>query len=156
MTEKVEVAFLLDPDVAQHEISVASYMGGVVQLTGQVDSQEEKSKAIKVASKVSGVRQVLDDIRVGGPWKEKSDSEILQGVRREFWWSPYVSNDRVWVAVNQGVVTLAGVVDSFEARRAATINAFEGGAKRVHNYLKVTKGPDYYRPVFSEGLRGEG
>jgi hyperosmotically inducible protein len=39
---------------------------GVVQLSGFADSKEQAARAVEAAKKVSGVREVKDDIRVRG------------------------------------------------------------------------------------------
>lgn len=149
LTEKVEIAFLLDPDVDQHEISVYVDTARTVTLEGKVDSQAEKTKAGDLAAAVKGVMGVVNNIQVGGTWAKKSDPDIHRDIRREIWWSPYVSNDDVTVFVNDGVVTLTGVVDTLGEKRAATENAYDAGARKVRNYLRVNQGPDYYRPIFS-------
>ena len=41
------------------------------------------------------------------------------------------------VSVQDGVATLTGIVDSWSELRAATENAFEGGAVRVENKMLV-------------------
>lgn len=50
--------------------------------------------------------------------------------------------------MNDGVATLVGVVDSLRERRMATENAYEGGAKKVRNLLRVTNGPPEYSLPF--------
>jgi hypothetical protein len=42
------------------------------------------------------------------------------------------------------VASLIGTVDTWDERRAATENAYEGGAILVDNDLLVSYGPDYY------------
>ncbi len=44
-------------------VNVDAYRG-VVQLTGFVDSDEQASKAVTAAKKISGVRSVKNDIRI--------------------------------------------------------------------------------------------
>jgi len=41
------------------------------------------------------------------------------------------------VKVENGVATLTGTVDSWSEYRAATENAYEGGASSVKNELKI-------------------
>jgi osmotically-inducible protein OsmY len=53
------------------------------------------------------------------------------------WWSPFVDADDVTIRVSDGVATLTGEVDSWSELRAATENAFEGGARWVRNDLEV-------------------
>jgi len=57
-----------------------------------------------------------------------------------------VDETDVHVEVAEGKAVLTGVVEDLRARRAATVNAREGGARAVENHLKVRHGPDFLRP----------
>lgn len=67
VTTKVKAALIAEPMTKARQINVATNEG-VVQLSGFVDSAEEKSKATEVARSVSGVREVDNelDIKPGG------------------------------------------------------------------------------------------
>jgi osmotically-inducible protein OsmY len=57
-----------------------------------------------------------------------------------------VDRDEVTVTVDDGVAELTGTVETWNERRAAEENAYEGGAVTVDNDLGVEFGPDYYSP----------
>ncbi len=63
ITAKVKAAILEDPALKTLQISVETYKG-VVQLSGFVDSKEMIGRAGEVAGKVSGVREVKNDLIV--------------------------------------------------------------------------------------------
>lgn len=63
ITAKVKADVLGDPALKTFQISVKTYKG-VVQLSGFVDSKEERDRAGEVAVKVSGVREVKNDLVV--------------------------------------------------------------------------------------------
>jgi hyperosmotically inducible protein len=63
ITTKVKTALLAEKGVPSMSISVVTYEA-TVQLSGFVDSQEIKDKAAKVASEVSGVKQVQNSLIV--------------------------------------------------------------------------------------------
>jgi osmotically-inducible protein OsmY len=63
VTAKVKAAILQDPELKTLQISVKTYKG-VVQLSGFVDSKEMVGRAGEVAGKVSGVREVKNDLIV--------------------------------------------------------------------------------------------
>jgi osmotically-inducible protein OsmY len=63
ITTKVKAAILEDPTLKTLQISVKTYRG-VVQLSGFVDSKEMVARAGEVAGKVSGVRDVKNDLIV--------------------------------------------------------------------------------------------
>jgi osmotically-inducible protein OsmY len=99
-----------------------------------------------VASTVKGVVDVINNLRVMQNWTPIDDWEIKQNIEKELWWSPFVDETDLSVTVADGTATLVGVVDTLRERRAATENAFEGGARRVRNHLKVRHGPEALRP----------
>jgi osmotically-inducible protein OsmY len=141
----VRIALLRDPYVQQQEITV-SVVNGIAILNGRVNGNFEKSRAEDIASRVEGVSLVRNNLDVGRSWTEKEDWEIKADVESELWWSPFVDSNEIIVSVNDGVVTLVGVVENLRERRAATKNSYDGGAKRVHNLLEVLHGPAYLRP----------
>lgn len=129
---------------------------GVAILSGAVDNSAEKAAAQEVASRVVGVREVKNQIRVETPhafyydpyvypyhpyvetWSTyawslptKPDYEIQVDIERELFWSPFVDADEVDVSVARGKAVLEGSVDSLRERESAVENAFEGGAIAV-------------------------
>jgi osmotically-inducible protein OsmY len=151
-----------DPYLEPHEIAVAARHGEVT-LSGTVDDAFERSHAEDVVAEVSGVQAVennlgVDDVRplVHNPYVDepylgehdwypgdvgytsKGDARIREHVLDQLRWSPFVDVEDVSVAVEDGVVTLTGHVQSWSERAAATENAFEAGAVRVENELEVT------------------
>ena len=63
ITAKVKAAILEDPTLKVFQISVETFKG-VVQLSGFVNSTEMRNRAAVVASNVSGVRSVKNDLVV--------------------------------------------------------------------------------------------
>ncbi len=63
ITAKVKAALFRDGTLHPTEIHVAT-SHGVVQLSGFVDSREEKSQAEEVAEHVAGVRSVTNELSV--------------------------------------------------------------------------------------------
>ncbi|MFP4031370.1 MAG: BON domain-containing protein [Desulfococcaceae bacterium] len=158
----IRAALTRDPFVDRFEIVVDS-IGGVVSLAGTVDSYYEKSRADDVASRVDGVITVDNNLMVTDQldpyaynpyvddtyvydydWYDyqpaytfETDAEILDDIRGELFWSPFVDSDEVTVMVEDGVATLTGTVDSWSEYQAARENAYEGGATWVDNNLTV-------------------
>lgn len=65
ITTKVKAAIFNEPTLKSSEISVETFKG-VVQLSGFVSDQESIETAVRVASKVKGVKDVHNDMRVKG------------------------------------------------------------------------------------------
>lgn len=64
VTAKVKTAIASDVGMkAASNVNVETYRG-VVQLSGFADSEDQASKAVTAAKKVSGVRSVKNDIRI--------------------------------------------------------------------------------------------
>ena len=65
ITTRVKTALLNEPGVDAVHIDVNT-AGGVVTLSGNVKSQGDEQKAVAVARRVSGVRDVHSTLKVGG------------------------------------------------------------------------------------------
>jgi len=63
ITTKVKAAFVKDDNVKARDVSVETFKG-VVQLSGFVNTQEEKGRAGQLAANVVGVRDVKNNIVV--------------------------------------------------------------------------------------------
>lgn len=63
ITAKVKVALLKAPDVSSTAVDVETFKG-VVQLSGFVDSEQQRTRAGAIAAEVPGVRRVLNDLAV--------------------------------------------------------------------------------------------
>lgn len=63
ITAKVKTALATDKTVAAHEVNVET-REGVVQLAGFVDTSAEKTQAAELARRVSGVKQVDNQLEV--------------------------------------------------------------------------------------------
>ena len=63
ITTKVKSAILAEPGLKVSEINVETFKG-VVQLSGFVSSRDDVQSAVRVASAVSGVKSVKNDMHV--------------------------------------------------------------------------------------------
>jgi len=160
--QRVKHALQRDPYVAAGEVRT-TVSSGVVKLTGTVDTVFEKAHIDDVVSRVDGVKFVDNSLQVAQDlhplaydpfvditepqdfdWNREPkrqptepDDVIESRISDELWWSPFVDENEVAVAVNDGVATLTGAVDSWIERQSAHENALEGGALRVINKLQI-------------------
>jgi len=74
-----------------------------------------------------------------------TDKEIQQAVLRDLEWEPQVRSTEIGVAVKDGIVTLAGAVDSYSKRYHA-----ERAAKRVSGVKAVVNELEVHLPTSSE------
>ena len=160
LAARVNQALRRDPYVSHYGVGVSARNGTVI-LRGEVSSLFEKWHADDAAARVVGVREVDNRLQVDyqplayeEPFYDwdpltneydpvlptqvvQTDPELRQSVENEMWWSPYLDVTRIATAAEDGVVTLTGTVPSWEARVAATAEAYEGGARHVVNLLTV-------------------
>jgi osmotically-inducible protein OsmY len=113
--------------------------GGVVTLTGTVETLAEKLAAVNATQHVNGVRGVADEIEVNlGPSHLRSDTDIAQAVLETLKANWVIPKEGINVTVEHAWVTLEGEVYwEFERRQAyQTINNMVG-VKGVTNNLKI-------------------
>lgn len=80
-----------------------------------------------------------NNIKSDATWEYKSDWEIEQDVENELFWNPIVDRDAIDITVEDGIVTLQGTVPSYNVKEAATEEAYQAGAKHVHNHLELSE-----------------
>ena len=120
------------------QVTVASNHG-IVTLTGTVDKYQAKVDAEKKARKLSGVKEVDDQIQVSG--KQVPDAVLQSTLNRKLSYDRYgyghVFNNVV-ATVNDGVVTLDGEVrwDPDKDSALGLVNN-EAGVKDVIDRVKI-------------------
>jgi osmotically-inducible protein OsmY len=108
-----------EPSITAAHIGVTA-KGGVVALTGHVESFMEKHAAETAAGRVKGVKAVAEEIEVRLPFDTKrGDEEIAAAAIERFSWDVSVPPDAIKVKVEKGWVTLTGVVDWHYQKEAA-------------------------------------
>jgi osmotically-inducible protein OsmY len=131
-----------DTRVRPNEIGV-EVRGGVVTLTGWVDSYLKKMAAEEAAHHVRGVKAVANDIEVhllGSA--ERNDADLAEAVINALRWDAAIPAGTLDVTVSQGLVTLKGEVDHyFQKRDAERAVQRLSGVKGVINLLTVKPQP---------------
>jgi len=62
-TAKIKTALARDPQVKAHQVNVTTFRGAV-QLSGFVDSQEQKARATEIIQNMEGVKELHNDLVV--------------------------------------------------------------------------------------------
>jgi osmotically-inducible protein OsmY len=110
---------------------------GTVTLKGDVPSWNDFREAALLASETAGVRAVTNRLMVTYPAK-RPDREIRMDVSEALGRDVYLSGLPVDVKVQDGVVTLTGIVDNgYEKQRATEDTDAVWNVKSVDNELKM-------------------
>src|SRR3979411_2611835 len=112
---------------------------GVVTLTGNVSSYWHKVAAERAASRVAGVKAVVNELEIRLPTSsERTDEDIARAAVNSLTWSTSVPADRIKVKVSKGWITLEGTVE-WQYQRVAAEKAVRNliGVKGVVNLVDV-------------------
>lgn len=127
-----------EPLLTASEIGVA-VKNRVVTLSGTVDSFYKKEEAENAAKRVSGVLAVAEDIEVK-PFAttKKNDTEIARMIADTLKWDSVVQDDKIRVKVEDGWVTLEGIVD-WEFQKESVKNSIKNliGIRGISNNITV-------------------
>jgi osmotically-inducible protein OsmY len=127
-----------EPRVLPNEIGVA-VKGGVVTLTGWVDSYTKRWAAEEAAHRVRGVKAVANDIEVRlAHADERTDADIAAAAVRALEWDAFVPIEKLDVTVSKGWVTLKGEVEwHFQKEDAEKVVRRLTGVKGVSNLITI-------------------
>jgi osmotically-inducible protein OsmY len=115
----VEAELEWDPSIDATHVGVMA-KGGVVTLTGHLESFAEKSAIERAVSRVAGVQAVAIELDVKlAPTHVRSDTEIAEAAENAIRWHTLIPAEKVRVKVEKGWVTLSGELDWDYQRRAA-------------------------------------
>jgi hyperosmotically inducible protein len=153
ITGKVKAGMAVDQTVKAARIEVST-SGGVVTLTGNLETQVEKDRALEIARSTGGVEDVVDmlSVRTGpetadAPDPNRSvgthvdDALITAAVKTRLLDDPLVKGLKIDVDTRSGVVFLTGSVrNRAESDRAVEIARATDHVKDVKPDLVVTEG----------------
>jgi len=127
-----------EPSIREAEIGIAA-KGGVVTLTGFVDSYAQKFSAERTAERVGGVKAVADEIKVKLPGAhQRSDTDIAHAAVNALRWDVQVPDDRIKATIEDGWIALEGDVE-WQYQKWAAEGAVRNltGVKGVTNLIAV-------------------
>lgn len=145
LTERVKTALAGDDALPADDIEVET-REGVVQLSGFVDSEDERTAALMRARSVQGVQEVRNDLSLrdgdrpmGRP---VADTVIASRVRDSLQEADLGSQSEVNVEVSKGVVQLSGFVSTAQEKaRAGDLASAVEGVRDVENQIALTDEP---------------
>jgi osmotically-inducible protein OsmY len=132
----------MEPSLRDDDIAVG-VRDGVVTLAGFVDSYADKWRAERIASKIQGVKAVVNDLEVRLPsGSQRPDPELARAAIEALKWNILVPHDRIQVIVEDGWITLKGEVDWYYQKEEAERSVRNlTGVKGVSNLISVAQKP---------------
>ena len=145
LTERVKTALAGDSALAARNIEVET-RDGVVQLSGFVDSEDQRTAALMRARSVQGVQEVRNDLSLRDDTRPAdravADTVIAAKVRDSLKGADLSSDSDVNVEVSKGVVQLSGFVSTpQEKARAGDLASSVEGVRDVENQIALTDEP---------------
>lgn len=111
---------------------------GVLSLTGAVLSLSHKRMLEALAWWTPGCRNVVNQLVVK-PAEDDNDDELADAIRLVFEMDPMVHADQISIRIEDGTVTLAGVLKREEERRLAEMDAWSvWGVQDVRNEIQLS------------------
>jgi hyperosmotically inducible protein len=139
ITAKVKTELIKDTTIQGRKIDVDT-VEGVVTLSGVVRTRAEADSAVRIASGVSGVIRVTDNLQIGSRSAGQllDDSVLSNKIKAKFVGEAGIRSLNIDVDVYRGVVTLTGVVGSeVEKKKAIDIAKVTAGTVRVVDNMTV-------------------
>ena len=127
-----------DPQINEAEIGV-SVKGGVVTLSGTVETFAQKSAAERAVERVAGVRAVVEELHVRPTTEHQhGDTDIAHAAVNALSRNIEIPAKKITVKVEGGWITLTGVVDWNYQRLAAEFAVrYLAGVKGLLNLIEV-------------------
>ncbi|URC12096.1 BON domain-containing protein [Flavobacterium sp. B183] len=138
LREEVVEAIKWEPLLSSNEIDV-SVQDGIVTLGGTVDNYTQKREAEQAVKNIAGVKAIVDDMKVDLFFSAiKSDTDIALSVikaLRENWAVP---DHRIQVTVENGWLTLEGILHwNFQRKAADNAIRYLPGVRGVIDQIKI-------------------
>jgi osmotically-inducible protein OsmY len=145
ITTATKMRLIANTETPAFDINVDT-RGGIVTLFGSVDSTKARDQAAMEARKVSGVKQVVNDIQVvpAGQAKrvDQQDDQIESSIEKRIGEESALSDSEIHVEVEAGVARLTGTVKSRSDQvTALTVARATPGVQRVIDDLRLTASP---------------
>ncbi len=129
-----------EPELEADHVAV-SVNDGAVTLAGHVPSYFEKTRAVAITERVSGVKAVADELEVRLPDAAvRDDSDLAESVAHLLSWHSALASQDLRAKVDAGNVTITGTVDwDFQAEEAVRLVKRLVGVRAVTNLVALRK-----------------
>ncbi|MEB3887282.1 BON domain-containing protein [Lyngbya sp. CCY1209] len=136
ITAAIKGEYALSNHLSGYDVNVETNQG-IVILSGAVEDLLAQERATRIAETVKGVRSVVNRVIVEP--SDRTDLEIAEDVKTALEEDPATEEWAIETAVNNGVVSLSGTVDSWQEKQlAARVVKDVKGVREVDNQILVT------------------
>lgn len=122
-----------------------SVLEGRVVLTGVVETPVLKEKAVALTQKVGGVKEVVDEIKVGKPetlGDYSRDSWITTKLKTQLLFDSYIASRNYSIRTVNRIVYLTGIAQNQQELNLVLEHARNiSGVKRVIHYVRIKSPP---------------
>jgi len=125
----------------------------IVLLTGRVPDEGYIKNAVKIASKVPGVRQVHSEISQGQPTTISNywyDTWLTTKVKSQLTMTSNAPSSKTKVRSFAGYIYLMGVMTKAEAKSAIYVASRIPGAKKVVSLIEIVNDDDQQQPPVTD------
>ena len=138
LRKEVIEAISWEPILISNEIDV-NVKDGIVTLAGTVDNYTQKKEAEHAVKSIAGVKAVVDDVKVDLYFSAiKSDTDIASSVIKALHANWAVPDHRLKVSVENGWVTLEGILHwNFQRKAADNAIRYLPGVRGVIDKIKI-------------------
>jgi len=131
ITYAIEEVLLVDERIPAHQIDLQTNEG-IVTMSGSVPTLQAKERTLEQIETIKGVRAIVDQLEVRPV--TRSDEEIRANLSKALSTDPATHTTQIAVAVEAGIVTLTGLVESWQKRNLiGWIAKSIKGVKNVQN-----------------------
>jgi hyperosmotically inducible protein len=139
LTATIKAELSSDPIVNAPDIDVDTVDGHVV-LSGIVGSEEQITRAVKIAGSYEGVKSVTHNLQIGSKTMGEAigDKVLVSKIKGKLMAEPGIRSMNIDVDAQKGVVTLTGVVyDPLIKEKIIKIAEETAGALRIVDHIQV-------------------
>lgn len=125
---------LTDPSLGRSVHISSTALNGILLLTGEVSTEQQKQRASEIANSYQGVTQVVNQLDLVGKsslTSRTNDSLITAKVKTELVRDKAVDSTNIKVVTERGVVYLLGIVTPVEGETAIKLSKTVSGVTRI-------------------------
>ena len=134
ISQQAQMRLASNPDLQDKTHIAASSYNGMLLLTGQTPTPEQRTEAVDTVKNVPGVKMIYDEITIGQPTPMKvrsNDAWLTTKVKSKLLGTKNLKSGSIKVITEDSTVYLLGIVPPSQANLAANSASQVDGVKKV-------------------------